>query len=274
MEYHDDFSCIGKSMLSVFLRSRQEYYYTYITREMPPKVVGKPGLIGNVLHAVLLEEQDFSDVVQVYPENVLKCNGDLDGKKAARHRAEFSSTIFVKSKEYDYMEAVVAGVMQDRNLSALLAAESKREERIDGKVDGVDCKCKPDLLCDLGDYLACYDFKFMEDVSPGAWRRSCKRLHYWLQDAHYSAVLQSTFGKPVTFRFFCIETQFPYRVIPRWYDPASRETARIEHRKIISDLAACYASGDWSDVWGNVCVLEPWDIAGDGEPEVQLEEVA
>lgn len=272
MNYHDDFSHVSKSMLDLFLRSRQEYYLTYVTRDMSPKQPTRPMIAGTVLHSVLLEGFEFDDVVQCYPADVLKCNGDLDGKKATALRREQPDVLFVKESEFESLRAVYDGVAQDERLASILEAATHREQRVDAVLNGLPCKCKPDIACDIGNVVACYDLKFMENVDPDSWRRSSRRFRYWLQDSHYSACLEAAWGKPVSFRFACIEVKFPYRVQWYWYDQSSRETARIEHAKALEELAACQESGNWADVWESVCVLNPWEIsASEDSAEVQCE---
>lgn len=267
--YHDDFSCVSKTMLSLFLHSRQEYYLTYVTRQMPPKQPTKVMLAGQVLHAVLLEDKRLDDIVMVYPASCLKSDGSLNGSPAARFRDDYPGFICVKDSERDQFEVCINSVLGNRELGSVLTAAKHREQRFDAEVCGVKCRAKPDIVCDMGKYAAVYDLKFSEQVDPDSWRRTSKRLHYWLQDSHYSAVLNQSIGKPVQFRFALIEVNFPFRVQWKWYDPKSREDARDAHRKILHDLSDCHRTGKWSDNWQEEMVLEPWDIEQDELIEVE-----
>lgn len=267
--YHSDFTHVSKTMLNLFLESRREYYHTYIERTMPPRVATKPMLAGQILHAMLLEDKPFDDLVLQYPASCLNINGDLVGKSAALFRQKYDSFICLKESECEAVRAVVDGVLKDKRLGEILTQATDRERRRDAVIEGLACRCKPDIVCDVGSHVAAYDLKFSEQVDPDSWRRASRRLRYWLQDSHYSAVLASHYRKPVMFRFILVEVQFPFRVQWKWYDPHSREEASEAHRRTLRELAECHATGDWSDRWANETVLEPWDVGQDEMVEVQ-----
>lgn len=268
--YHDDYESVAKTMLNLFCDSPLEYYHTYVTRQMPRRAVGKPAIAGQVLHAMCLEDKLLSDLVLPYPSSVLKSNGDLNGKSASALRDDHPGVTFLKQSECDEIRAVVDGVFKHPELGKLLASATDRERRIDATIEGIKCKCKPDILCDLGDRVVIYDLKFSECVDADSWRRACKRFRYWLQDSHYSACVEAAFGKPVLFRFCLIEVKFPFRVQWKYFDPASRETSRDVHRQKLIELGVCHETGDWSDRWESTCVLQPWDLS-DTEREVEVQ---
>lgn len=267
--YHDDYSAVSKTMLNLFFDSRLEYYHTYVTRQLPPKPQSKPMLVGTVLHAMLLEDRMFSDMVLPYPPEALNKNGNLLPGREAAYKAEYPEINFLKQAECDNIRATVDAVLKQPALCDLIKQATHREQRFDAHIEGVPCKCKPDIVCDLGDRIVVYDLKFMDAVDPESWRRSSKRFRYWLQDIHYSSVLSKHFlGKPVQFQFALIECKFPHRIQMRWFDQASKATARDEHRKKLRELAVCHSSGDWEDEWNGPYVLTPWDMKCDELVEV------
>ena len=267
--YHDDFASLSKTMLNLFCHSRLEFYHTYVKPVMQPKIQTKVMLSGTVLHAMLLEDRLFSDLVLPYPDWCLKSNGDLNGKVAASFREEHPDCEFLKMAECDAIRAVVESVLKHPDLGKLMSAATDRERRFDARIFGIDCKCRPDIICDLGDRVVIYDLKFSECVDADSWRRNSRRFRYWLQDSHYSAVVEAALGKPVQFRFCLIEVAFPFRVQWKWYDPSSRESSRKFHREKIEELAVCHETGDWSDRWQSVMVLEPWDMESDAMVDVE-----
>ena len=269
MTYHQDYTSVSRTMLKLFRQSRVEYNLTYNTRELPPWEPTAPALLGTVLHAMLLEAVPLDDLVLRYPADVLNVNGGLIGKRAEGFRADHPGRVCMKDEDYDGINAAVKVVMAHPELRDVLDAVGHKEHRFDADLFGVPCKCKPDIAGDLGEFIAAYDLKFMKNVDPDSWRRSSKRLAYWLQDAHYSRVLEAKFGKPVRFRFCCIETKAPYRVQWYWYEPRSREIAFDEHKRLLLALKECRESGDWSDNWESECTISPWDI----EAELSTDEV-
>lgn len=268
--YHDDHTSVSRTMLKLFRQSRVEFNLTYNTRELPPWTPTQPALLGTVLHAMLLEDKQLDDLVLRYPDDVLNVNGGLIGKRAEAFRDDHPDCVCMKDSDYDAIFSGIESVVQHPQIKEMLSVAGHREVRFDADLFGVPCRCKPDICCDMGEVVLCYDLKFMQNVDPESWRRSSKRLAYWMQDAHYSAVLGDVFGKPVQFRFCCIETKAPYRVQWYWYDHRSREIAADEHKRLLYDLKRCRETGDWSDDWKSECVISPWDITEVESDEVEI----
>lgn len=271
--YHSDYSAVSCSMLKLFRRSRVEYNLTYNARTLPPWKPTAPALLGTVLHAMLLEDVPLEDQVITYPADCLNKNGDLIGHNAKIFRAMHDDKIAMKEREIDGIRAAVEAVLAHPEIRNMLAASTHREHRFDAELLGVPCKCKPDIVGDLTRYVACYDLKFSLNIDPDSWRRTSKRLAYWLQTCHYSRVLEANFKKPVQFRFCNIEVKPPYRMMWYWYDLRSLEIASDEHRRLLLDLKECQESGVWEDGWESECVLSPWDIAAEvSSDEVEISE--
>ena len=122
----------------------------------------------------------------------------------------------------------------------------------------------------MDDHLIAYDLKFCPP-DPTSFNRSARRLRYWLQDAHYSAVLTAETGKPVLFRFWAVEPTYPFRIQCYWYGQRSREIARDYHAAQLNKLAECYATDEWVDDWQGELVLSPWDVGVTSEEDPELE---
>lgn len=269
-EYHSDFTHVSKTMLNLFCESRQEFYYTYVTQQMRRKEPTAPMLIGTVLHAMLLEDKQLDDLVLCYPDECLNVNGGLIGPRRKAFEAENPGRVFLKEDEYGEIATAAATAMNNYDsVRRAIGNATSREQRYDGEIAGMKCRCKPDVVVEEQKRVVIPDFKMCASVHPSSFRRTSKRLRYWLQDSHYSAILQQHFGKPVQFQFCCIETSFPFRVQWYWYDEISRESADAAHKKILRDLKECYVTGDWSDRWESMVTLEPWDIEQDDLVEVE-----
>jgi hypothetical protein len=237
---------------------------------MQPKRATAPMLKGTVLHSILLENKKLDDLVLVYPTDCLNARGGLIGARAEDYRNAHPNHVCLKYDEYDGVAGAVKAVLGRYDLCQVLEQATSKEQRFDAALDGLPCKCKPDIACDVGDYIALYDLKFSEKVDPDSWRCMQKSLALWMQDAHYSRVVAERFGKPVQFRFWNIEVEPPHRVIPRWYDTQSRERAFQTHRSKLLELAECYESNEWGDNWDPVSVLSPWDLAASDDEMVEV----
>lgn len=259
--YHSDYSSVSKTMLNLFYDSPQDFYLTYITREKQPKGVKKRGVIGSILHAMILEDAQMDDCVLVYPDDCLKSNGDLNGKSAAEFRADNTGYHFLKAEEYGAVDQACKAIMARPDIQYILANATSREQRYDAELCGVPCKCKPDILCERKTHIEIVDIKCMECIYPDQWRRSSKRFRYWLQQAHYSSVVTDALGKRVVWKFLAIETVFPFRT--QWYEYANEVVAIDSHRNKLTDLKRRMDTGDWADNWESVTTVEPWDTGDD-----------
>lgn len=259
MSYHTDTDHITKTQLSTFMDSPRDYYEQFVTRLKPRKEATKPMVIGSVCHAVLLQGMDFDKAFVVYPESCLKVDGALNGKPAAAFRAENPDAIGFGKQGDDVAISHVLYAIEAHPLGKLIREAQLREEEIRSDYLGRGIKCKPDFLCD--DVI--YDLKFMPDVSEVAIRRSFKRFRYWLQDAHYSAVCESA-----AFRFWVIETDYPYRIKSVVYDERSREIASEAWGNAMDALIACEKAGVFEDNNALTLTLSPWEVGADDEGEL------
>lgn len=257
--YHSDFSAVSKTMLNVFCDSPVEYDLTYNQKRMPVFTPTKYMVLGTVAHGVILEGHAFDDVVAIYDELCFKANGHLNATEAAEFRELHANKVCLKPAEAETLASICAAIAES-DLAGVVAAASSTEKRHDAELHGVRCRCKTDVVCDLDDRVVAYDLKFCERVDPHSFARQAKRLRYWLQDAHYSAILHQVYGKPVSFRFFAVETKFPYRVQPYWYGVRSREIAADTHKRKLAELLECMETGVWKDRWDSEMLLNPWDV--------------
>lgn len=260
-EYHADWSHVSKTMLSLFLESETDYFLTYVTGQKKPKGVGKPAVIGSIGHAVLCEDKKLNQVAVVYPPDCLNVAQGLISKYAKPFEAECAAGGYycLKPNEYVEVETMLTEVKKNPELAPLLEQATTKEQAYFTELAGVKIKCKPDLLCDIGNEIYIYDLKLMPDIYPGAFYRSAKRFKYWLQVAHYSAVIRQITGKPVHFRFLVIETKFPYRVKPRRIPQSQCEQLVGDHIDILKRLKNCHDTKNWEDSWSPEVIVNPWD---------------
>lgn len=267
-EYHSDTTHLTKTALTVFCDSPREYYLQFVTQEMERKRTTKAMATGTALHAMLLENKKLEEVVGIYPDSCLRSDGGLNWKPAGQYRLENPGKVaFCKAEDAESIQIVYDNV-KDSVISQAIQEAEHFEKEFRETVYGTKCKCKPDIAGDIGEYWMVYDLKFMDRVDPESFKRSARAFKYWLQDAHYSAVLRELTGKPVVFKFLAVEVQFPFRVQAYWYGARQREIARDYHKTKIIDLQACIRSGDWGDNWPNELPLNEWDVGGDKSGEL------
>lgn len=268
MSYHEDHAAITKSGLTLFAKSPLEYYHTYLTGKLPRKQATQPMLLGTVLHSVLLENRRLDDLLIVYGPECFKSNGTLHPQKAEEFRQGRGDAVAVKQREYDDIRIVVDAVYSQ--LFEFLSRDDVQCEQVfSAEVYGIPAKCRPDAVR-IGQSVMVIDLKFSATIDPQSFARSSRSFKYWLQDAHYTAVLEAIHGNRfVGFEFIAIETKFPFRVQRYHYDQSSRDSGRAEHKRLMLKLAECHATGDWSDGWESTLVLNPWDVETNELVEVE-----
>lgn len=214
-------------------------------------------MLGSVCHAVLLEQRKLTDCFLVYPENCLKSDGSINGKPAKQFRSDNPDAVgFGKVWERSEIERVLQAV-NDHELGSLIECADEREQEILGEYNGRKIKCKPDFYSPG----IIYDLKFMEDVSLPQIKRSFRNFSYWLQDAHYSAVVGGNPG----FRFWLVETKYPYRIKTVVYDDRSREIANDQWRRSMDCFIQAEKDGEWVEDSNITLTLNPWDMPDEEE---------
>ena len=257
--YHTDTTALTKTQLATFIKSPVDFYETFITRKLQKKST-KQMVCGSVCHAVLLEGKDLEECFVVYPESCLKSDGSINGKPAAAFREQHPEAIgFGKARELIEISKVLYAV-EDHQLGQLIALADQREQEVYGSYNGRAIKCKPDFYTEG----LIYDLKFMEDVSLPQIKRSFRNFSYWLQDAHYSAVVGGNPG----FRFWLVETQYPYRIKTVVYDDRSREIARDNWRRAMDSFIQAEADNEWVEEVEIELTLSPWDMPDNVEEEL------
>lgn len=266
MSYHTETDSISCTQLKLFCQSPLEYYETFETGLMTQKKPSSQMVLGTVLHSMLLEKKSLDAIVREYPTSCLNSNGGLVGKSAKAFCEKIHPVIAMKADEIEQAQEIYRRVMNSK-LGDILRCDNKFEQRVDAVVDGVKCRCKPDIHSIVDGVSFIYDLKFTEEIHPEPWSRLAKRLGYSIQDAHYSRIVEAKHGIPTTFRFWVIEVVAPYRIKPRMFDPHSRQVAFDYHAKKLAEFKACKEKKEWGDNWADTLTIGPWDLGQSDDNE-------
>jgi hypothetical protein len=249
-DYHDDFSFVSKSMISVFVDSPMEYESCFVKRTSAKKFSNATHF-GSIMHEVLLEGRDISDVARPYPRGCLKSNGAINPKASKEFEEECKrySAYAIKGRDLDKIHACASAV-RESILGMLIESTTEREVPVLWQDDrGIRFKCKPDFLAELDDRVIIYDLKFSSQSRPDDFWRIARRFKYWLQDAHYRIGVEQARGKPASFVFFVIEDSAPFRIGRYEYAESSIPSMRDEWMAVTDKLVECYNNGVWNDEW-------------------------
>ena len=264
-DYHSIDDALTRSALSLFLDNPQDFYLQYVAKTVARKEPTARMELGTLLHSILLEKIDPFEAIAIYPETCLKSDGGLNPKPVAHFREDNPDSVCLKVEAAERVTMAVSAFRHSA-IGPILAGNYHFEQAFYGDVSGVRIKCKPDIAGAVNDRAVCYDLKVVEDDFDGLFHRTSKRLKYWLQDAHYSAIMSQVYeGLPTEFAFFTLRMTPPFRVRMYSYDILSRESAATKHRAGLAKYADYLSRDYWPDEYDGTLVLDPWDANADIE---------
>jgi len=274
--YHTDFTRISNTMLKHFKDDKRKFWSWYINMDRGvPNLMGKTNVaIGQVVHQIMLEKIEASELLAYYPQDCFKVNGTLNPKPAKEFRESMQAQgkIVVKDEEFKRIMEICNSI-EAHPLGQILGREGTTFEEPIFWTDnntGIDCRACPDFAFNTGSEVLCYDLKVTEKPDPKNWAKIARRFAYYQQDAHYSSGLAHVTGLPVRFVFWAVESVWPYRVAQYEYDPISRERAGEDYMRTLQELKRCKEQDDWQDAWTtnpNFLAVEPWDVEAEDELE-------
>ena len=171
------------------------------------------------------------------------------------------------------------------NVPAMLAALAAHHEagpllfpRSDGRNEvsiwwtdaatGVRLRCRLDRLVWLDGVPHMPDLKTTEDASDRAVERTTARFAYHMKCAMYLDAVEAAFGKRGVMPLVFVETSADPRVNVKWTTTSDRpcdkptEIGRAAYRRIIREIQACKADGDYREPWERTTrcplTLPPW----------------
>lgn len=255
-KYHEDREHLSNTALKLFDHDPLIYYHTWV--ETPPSIVPDEPEdhvdFGSAAHDILLHFRPIDEVVVAYPESCINKNGGLIGLSAEKFRLNNADRICMKDEDIDRLLNVIEKVRTSQ-LGPLLEDAHKHEEPMYWEELGIKCRMKPDFFYNLPEKTVNYDLKFSEDISDIGFSRSAEACKWWLQDVHYSAGAIILYEKPSEFRFWSVESKFPYRIFERSFPPRDREIAMKRRRRLLLNLLECRKTGDWSAKWDHMASL-------------------
>lgn len=258
--YHAETESLANTQFKIFVESPAEYHGVFVTKTVKPKKTTKQMSVGTVVHAMLLEKQDIADIARCYPSSCLNINQGLIGKNAAAFEELIKPIIALKDDEYERCIKICEAALRSP-LGDVLKSNAMFETRIDAVVEGVKCRCKPDILAVIEGVPVIWDLKTTERIRPDDWWSTARQMGYGIQDAFYSLCAEAHYGtSQSTFRFWALETVGCLRVQPYWYDDRSREIARYFVRGKLKEFAVRKESKNWQDNWDSTGTIGPWDF--------------
>jgi len=278
-QYHAMTDRAGTSTLKVFIDDPTMYYHYYVAKTMTQvDISDKPGVMtGDLVHQVLLDRKNISDVAVEYTEECYKKNGAINPHTANAFREEMrdAGKVVMKPHELAQIKRICESAAHSDLARILNHPEVICEEPLFWRdmMSDITCKGKPDAMIVEDNTVHCYDLKVTSAVNPNEWSRIASRFKYWLQVAHYTNGIMHCYpNHSVDFTFYVVENRFPYRVVSYRYDEDSFNRAWDKYTATMQDLKRRMIEDDWTADWEhsvNELTIKPWELCETEDEELE-----
>jgi exodeoxyribonuclease VIII len=234
-EYHAN-EAIGSGDVRAFLRSPRAYADSRAGIGKKEKSAALS--LGTLAHLYFLEPDKFDNSVVVKPPG-------HDGRtKEGKAWMEAMAGKTVMTKEDEEILGFLTRRMPAEVIRILKNTAVKAEVTYRAAIDGTECQCRADLVVIDGKPKV-WDLKTCQDVDDAA--NSVWQYGYHIQAEWYKRVIHAETGHWPEFVFLFCETSSPYRWRIITLDDTLKVDADAKIDRALAGIAACRASGDWSD---------------------------
>lgn len=227
-EYHAH-PALSASGIKALAKSPAHYQASLIYREETTAM-----RFGTAFHAAVLEPEKFATDYAI---------ADLDRRtKAGKERAaelDEKGIITLSPHDYETAQRMRDAIFLHSTARELLVTPGKSESSHFARVDGIECKCRPDWLTNDGIVV---DLKSTVSAHPAEFGRVVINFGYHLQAVHYLRVLWQTATR---FVFIAVEKTPPYGVSVHVLDDAAMEYAYAQHDRLLSLYRTCMETESW-----------------------------
>lgn len=244
-EYCADTSHVSRSMLDDFRYSRRYFHAKHIAKTLPAEVGTDEMKFGDAAHLCVLEPERIESTIRVIPAEVLASNGAKNGGAWKEYAAAHAGFCLLKQHEFDALDRLVSAVWANARARSLLELPGPTEHTIrwEDEFTSLPCKARRDKIISG----AIVDLKTCPDSNPGPFAKKCAELGYHRQAAYYMDGHLTATKEPVPFVFIAVAKEPPHDVSVIEIHPDDVELGRRQNRAAMTELAECFASGDWSN---------------------------
>jgi len=211
-QYHADTTHISASGLKLFIKCPALYYAAYLDPNRQPQESTAAMDLGTAFHCAILEPDEYKDRFSVLPKGFKKVGKD----NVALYDAIIDAGLMpITASDHEGVMAMADAMRANKMTSYLLNIPYTVEQSIFAEVNGVKCKCRPDLLI-MPDTDPLYpdglivDMKSAKDASPDGFGKQAWDLGYHIQSAFYRHVFHAKHGRLPRFVFGAVESKYPH----------------------------------------------------------------
>lgn len=193
-EYHAH-SAIGSSMIRAYMASPLGYYRKYVERSEADDA-GRPARVGNLVHTLLLEDDQLPEEYAVYPGPVRR------GKKYESFLEEHAGKVILIASELEDARQMARAIREPRSPVADFARDLLLETSGFAEVShfwtdpetGLELKCRWDWLALTAGERFSSDLKCWNVVAGSGFERAAHQRRLGIQRALYRRGYLDKFG--------------------------------------------------------------------------------
>ena len=223
--------------------------------------------LGSLVHAVVLEEEYFSDMYALMPKIDRRTKA---GKQAYEDfLAVNADREICKEEDWETAMKMRESVWSHPAAAPLLKRKGKAEQTVTGQDpdSGIDCKGRIDLLLEGKGRQKpmIVDLKTTQDAGPD-FAKSIAKFGYHMQAAFYQAGMMYGEKRNCGFTIIAVEKTAPYAVGVYLMDKAALEQGRKNYKKVLTSWKNAVHSDSYPAYSSSPETLSLPDWALESEP--------
>ena len=278
---------ISRSMLKELYESPKKYHYKYLSGDYEDGDSHALD-IGTAYHLLILEPENFADVIAIAPDDKKKpTKAQINAKNPSdstllliewwdNFNAANEGKVILKEKDIDEIKAMAKAMRSTPEAQKILAQKGLIEPVVTWKDEdtGLDIKVKMDFV--WLDRTIAVDLKSTADCSEDSFSRSIAKYGYDLQAYMQTEAVRRLEGKPPeAFIFATQEKKPPYETAFYVADADMIEAGRVKFKYLTRTLKECLDNNVWpSKVRGLKSIgLPVWEQKKVDELRGEIEDV-
>ncbi len=248
---------ISRSELFKIRESPEKFRY-YKDNPEPPT----PALVfGQLFHAMALQPEMLSEMFAIAPSVDRRTKA---GKEAyAEFEQNSQDKIVVTADMAELATEMCKALYSNEAARKLLDGEKEKPFFWIDELTGEECKCRTDVLTQIGDLNIIIDLKSAESAATENFIKDAVKYGYDFQSAHYKTGVEKNTGKNYIFVFIVVEKKPPYAVNILQADDLFVRRGYDIFRELIGIYHDCKQTGNWYGYLGkfnqiNSLALPAW----------------
>jgi len=240
-EYHAN-KALGSSLIKEVLINARKFKAMW---DGDLKIEGKNLDVGSALHKIVLEPDEFDDEFAVAPQVNKRTKAGKE--EFAKFTLENEGKIILTAEDFELVESMKEKLLKLPNMKKWLES-GVAEKSFFCNIDGVDIKCRPDLLVKTKAGYIVIDLKTMSgEATADNFTKTSGNFLYHLQDAVYREVLRRNDIKVIDFIFAGV-SKLDYSGADYFrHDITSLDLGKELMQKALFKFKWCLKHDEWSE---------------------------